>query len=67
GRLPGFSKVSRCKSGTVSSHYRRNGYTHRSGLSQGAKKRRSPFLKEAPFFQARASSSAFFQQAQALW
>ncbi|KAB0524492.1 hypothetical protein F7R20_17335 [Pseudomonas brassicacearum subsp. brassicacearum] len=30
GRLPGFSKVTRRKGGTLSSRYRRNGYTRQS-------------------------------------
>ena len=53
--------------GTLSRRYRSNGYTHQNKYLKKPKKRRFPFLKEAPFFQASASSTAFFQQAQALW
>ncbi len=34
GRHSGFSKVSRCKSETVSSHDRSNGYVHKTVCSQ---------------------------------
>ena len=49
GRLPGFSKVTSCKSGTLSRRYRSNGYAHHLIQKKAQKKRRVPFLKKHRF------------------
>ena len=46
--------------GTLSRRYRSNGYTHQNKYLKKPKKRRFPFLKEAPFFLSEQHHCGFF-------